>query len=85
MACLALVACGTSRSDVEAGTDTGTPHKTTCSPACGASEVCKEPGACPWNAECIPLASVTCPEAGLCSAPSCAGELDAGVLRCVCR
>lgn len=60
-------------------------HKATCSPACTAEQVCLTPGACSFDARCIARTEVTCPDAGLCTAPMCAGELRGAALECICR
>jgi hypothetical protein len=56
-----------------------------CSPACAATEYCLQPGACQFDAHCVARSSVSCPDAGLCSAPGCAGELSGDAVQCVCR
>lgn len=65
-------------------TDAAT-HKADCAPACGADQVCLVPGACSFDARCIQRTEVTCPDAGLCSGPMCAGELHGAALECICR
>lgn len=63
----------------------GGPQKTECAPPCGVDQVCVRPGACTFDAHCIARAQVTCPDAGLCTAPGCAGNLNGSSLDCVCR
>lgn len=62
-----------------------TTPKSDCSPACAAGSVCLKPGACQFDAKCVARADVSCPDAGLCSAPGCAGTLEGDSLSCVCR
>lgn len=68
----------------EGGSDSGA-QKADCKPACSGTDICLKPGACMFDANCVPASAVTCPDSGLCSTSDCVGELKGAVLQCICR